>query len=202
MAVNSSMLDQSQKNLQQLARERKHQNPLLSLLSLPLQSRSPEMFSFPTTIFSCSQGTAKNVIKATSVICHAALTVGSLAFSMESSIVSSCYWTRIKSAFACSFLCSNNVRLFTRLTEDLASPCGLSLLHIELHAQSSSSGEGCLICIVLIFKALVEPVLSLGELEKTWTGHQKTWVWNWSYLLHNHALANSFTFPEPQFFYM
>lgn len=54
---------------------------------------------------------AKNVIKSTCVICHAALTVGSFAFSTESLIVSSCYWTRIKSAFACSFLCANSAGL-------------------------------------------------------------------------------------------
>lgn len=153
-----------------MARERKHQNPLLSPLPLPLQSRSHEIFSFPTTIFSCSQGTAKNVIKSTSVFCHAALTAGSLAFSMESSIVSSCYWTRIKSASACSFLCTNSVRLFAR-PEWRPS---LTLLPVSSSYWAPCTEQlfrGGLPCSVLIFKALVEAWAFSG-----WTGKDLDWA--------------------------
>lgn len=131
----------------------------------------------PTTIFSCSHGTAKNVIKSTSVFGHTAWTVGSWAFSMESSIVFSCYWTRIKYGFACSFLCTNNVYLFSR--PDWRPSLTLLLeasAFYWAHVKSSSFREGPLICSMVIFKAQRRPELSLGELEKTWAGHQKTWA--------------------------
>lgn len=71
--------------------------------------------SLPNSYLFCSRGkNAKNVIKSTSVLCHAAWTDGLLASFTRSSIVFSCYWTRIKSGSACAFLCTNNVCLFTR----------------------------------------------------------------------------------------
>lgn len=131
---------------------------------IPLQSRSYERSS-PTTIFFCSHGPAKNVIKSASVFCHTAWTVGSLAFSMESSIVFSCYWTRIKYGFACSFLCTNSVCLFTRPDWRPSLTLLLASASYWAHVKGSSSREGRPICSIMIFRASVEAWAFSG-----WTG--------------------------------
>lgn len=126
--------------------------------------------SLPNSYLFCSRGkNAKNVIKSTSVLCHAAWTDGLLASFTRSSIVFSCYWTRIKSGSACAFLCTNNVCLFTR-PDWRPSPCCLPLLPTELHVKSSSSLPGSP-CSIMIFKASVE-AWALSH----WTGKDLGWA--------------------------
>ena len=84
---------------------------------------------FPTTVFSCSQGTVRNVIRSGSVFLPRCWDSGSLAFSMQSSIVFSCYWPGIKSSFACPFVPTMFV-CSPGLTGDLASP--VAYLHFLL----------------------------------------------------------------------
>lgn len=130
---------------------------------------------FPTTVFSYSRGTAKNIIKSTSVFCHTAWTVGASAFSMELSIVFSCYWTRIKSGFACSFLSTNNVCLFTRPDWRPSLTLLPASASYWAHVKSSSSREGHP-AVLWSSEHQWRPELSLGKLEMTWAEDQKTWI--------------------------
>lgn len=170
MTVNRSMLCQFQKIFSWWP-ERENTKIYFYPSSHSLSNSGPMKGSHsPTIILFCSQGTAKNVIESSSVFCHAAWTVGSLAFSTESSIVFSCYWTRVKSGTACSFLPPDNVCLFTRpdrrpsltllpASSSYWAPCKEQLF------------QGGLPCSILIFKASVEAWAFSG-----WTGKDLDWA--------------------------
>lgn len=145
--------------------ERKAPDRLLSLLLL---CRSHERSSLPSYYFFGFRGLSWNVIKSKSVFCHAAWTVGSLTFSMQSSIAFSCYWTQIKSAWPAP--------LYQQYVFVLqAWPGPAACLCFLLSSMWSQLFQGCSPCNFVIFTASGRPALSLSDqktlpLDSRWPG--------------------------------